>query len=70
MFMTQIMVMAACIYLPPNSSSGGSLVTKLYLTLGTPWTIDCQAPLSMGLSRKEYWSGLPFLSPNSSSPIH
>ena len=25
----------------------------------TPWTIACQAPLSMGLSRKEYWSGLP-----------
>ena len=29
----------------------------------TPWTIDCQAPLSMGFSRQEYWSGLPFLSP-------
>jgi len=27
----------------------------------TPWT--CQAPLSMGLSRQEYWSGLPFPSP-------
>ena len=26
----------------------------------TPWAIACQAPLSMGLSRKEYWSGLPF----------
>ena len=25
----------------------------------TPWTITCQAPLSMGFSRKEYWSGLP-----------
>ena len=24
-----------------------------------PWTIDCQAPLSMGFSRLEYWSGLP-----------
>ena len=29
----------------------------------TPWTIACQAPLSMGFSRKEYWSGLPFTSP-------
>ena len=29
----------------------------------TPWTIACQAPLSMGFSRKEYWSGLPFPSP-------
>ena len=26
----------------------------------TPWTIACQAPLSMGFSRQEYWSGLPF----------
>ena len=30
---------------------------------GTPWTIACQAPLSMGFSRCEYWSGLPFPSP-------
>ena len=25
------------------------------------WTVACQAPLSMGFSRQEYWSGLPFL---------
>ena len=24
-----------------------------------PWTVACQAPLSMGLSRQEYWKGLP-----------
>ena len=24
----------------------------------TPWTIACQAPLSMEFSRQEYWSGL------------
>ena len=29
----------------------------------TPWTVACQAPPSMGFSRQEYWSGLPFLSP-------
>ena len=29
----------------------------------TPWTIAHQAPLSMGFSRKEYWTGLPFPSP-------
>ena len=29
----------------------------------TPWTVACQAPLSMGFSRREYWSGLPFSSP-------
>ena len=27
------------------------------------WTVARQAPLSMGFSREEYWSGLPFLSP-------
>ena len=26
---------------------------------GTSWTAACQAPLSMGFSRHEYWSGLP-----------
>ena len=26
----------------------------------TPWTVTCQAPLSMRFSRQEYWSGLPF----------
>ena len=27
----------------------------------TPWTVAHQAPQSMGFSRQEYWSGLPFL---------
>ena len=31
--------------------------------LATPWTVACQAPLSMELSRQEYWTGLPFPSP-------
>ena len=26
----------------------------------SPWTVACQAPLSMGLSRQEHWNGLPF----------
>jgi len=29
----------------------------------TPWTAAYQAPPSMGFSRQEYWSGLPFPSP-------
>ena len=29
----------------------------------TPWTAASQAPPSMGFSRQEYWSGLPFPSP-------
>ena len=40
------------------------LVAKSCLTLGTPQTVVThQAPLSMGFSRQEYWSGLQFLSP-------
>ena len=27
----------------------------------TPWTVACWVPSSMGFSRQEYWSGLPFL---------
>ena len=27
------------------------------------WTVALQAPLSMGFSKQEYWSGLPFPSP-------
>ena len=29
----------------------------------TPWTSAYQAPLSMGFSRQEYWSGVPLPSP-------
>ena len=29
----------------------------------TPWTVAYQAPTSMGFSRQEYWSGVPFPSP-------
>ena len=37
------------------------LVAKSCLTLATPWTVACQAPLSIGFSRQEYCSGLPLL---------
>ena len=33
---------------------------RFFVTL---WTVACQAPLSMGFSRHEYWSGLPFPTP-------
>ena len=36
-------------------------------SLATPWTVAHQAPLSMGFSRQEYWSGLPFHSPGRES---
>ena len=49
---------------PPCSSiRDGGLVTKSCPTLVTPWTVACQAPLSMGFSSQEHWSGLPFPSP-------
>ena len=32
-------------------------------SFATPWTIACQAPLSMGFPRQEHWNGLLFLSP-------
>jgi len=34
---------------------------------GTLWTVAHQAPLSMGFSRQEYWSGLPLPSSRGSS---
>ena len=42
---------------------GGGLVAKSCVTLAIPWTVAFQALLSMGFSRQEYWSGLPFPSP-------
>ena len=46
-----------------NIYGDGGLVAKSCTTLATPWTVTCQAPLSMGFSRQEHWSGLPFPSP-------
>ena len=43
--------------------AGGGLLAKSCPTLVTAWTIALQAPLSMGFSRQEYQSGLPFPSP-------
>ena len=41
------------------------LLFGLYAVIdsATPWTVAHQSSLSMGFSRKEYWSGLPFPSP-------
>ena len=40
---------------------GDGLLAKLCLTLATPWTVAHQAPLFMGFSRQECWTGLPSL---------
>ena len=53
-----------------KASSAPSLVLLLLLNrfsrvqpCATPWTAAQQAPPSLGLSRQEHWSGLPFPSP-------
>ena len=35
------------------------MCVKSFRLFATPWTVACQAPLFMGFSRQEYWSGLP-----------
>ena len=47
----------------PELSWWFGLVAKSCPTLAIPWTVACQAPLSTGFSRQEYWSGLPLPSP-------
>ena len=46
-----------------GGGGGGGLVAKSCPTPVIPGTVAHQAPLSMGFSRQEYWSGLPFPSP-------
>ena len=50
-------IFLGCIY---THGGGGGLVNKSCLTLVIPWTVALQTPLSMGFSRQEYWSRLPF----------
>ena len=47
----------------PSSQWCCYLVAKRWPSFAIPWTIACQASLSVGFSRWEYWSGLPFPSP-------
>ena len=42
---------------------GGGLAAQSCPTLATQWTVARQAPLSMGFSRQECWSGLLLASP-------
>ena len=46
-----------------QEGTSGGLVAKSCLTLAASWTVARQAPPSLGFSRQEYWSGLPFPSP-------
>ena len=51
--------MAVCV----EETGGDGLIVQSCPTLATLRTIACQAPLSMVFSRQEYWTGLPFPSP-------
>ena len=47
----------------PDPTSGSCVLTLAVSNswlFATPWTIARQPPLSLGFSRQEYWSGLPF----------
>ena len=50
-------------YNPGSPHQSESEVAQLYPTVCDPWTVAHQAFPSMGFSRQEYWSGLPFPSP-------
>ena len=41
------------------SATAAAQLLQLCRLFATLWTVACQAPLSMGFSRQEYWSGLP-----------
>ena len=60
---TPVSVQQANEFRSHGSNGGGGLVSKLCPTLVTPQTVARQAPLSMGFSRQENWSRLPFPSP-------
>ena len=45
---------------PPGESESEVAQSLSVRLLATPWTAASQAPPSMGFSRQEYWSGLPF----------
>ena len=48
--LSRFMLRTVCVY--------AQLLSYIQLFV-TPWTVALQAPLSMGISRQEYWSGLP-----------
>ena len=51
------------IFLKRIKHSFKDILTVCVQLFGTPWTVVFQAPLFIGFSRQEYWSGLPFPPP-------
>ena len=60
-----MLVRMAIIKMTANNKCWKVLVAQVMFDsfFATPWTVACQAPLSMRFSRQEYWSGLPFPPP-------
>ena len=56
LFCTSVSSPLLCLFHKDVCMSAKSLVSDSFVT---PWTVALQAPLSMGFSRQEYWSGLP-----------
>ena len=67
---------------PKKSVTGNAFCLSLYIEccavlshvsrvrlFGTPWTVGCWAPLSMGFSWQQHWSGLPFPFPSPIPPL-
>ena len=52
---------------PKNIGVGMCLVSHVPTDGAVSWMVAHQAPLSMGFSRQEYWSGLPFPTPGDHS---
>ena len=50
-------------FLTPFSTKGVCAACSVVSNSATPWTVLCQAPLSMGFPRQAYWNRLPFPSP-------
>ena len=44
----------------PSLSNGSAYLLSHAQLFASPWTVACQAPLSIRFSRQEYWRGLPF----------
>ena len=52
-----------CVCVCPLHCGVESVSHSVVSDSATPWTVAPQSPLSMGFPRQEYWSGLPFASP-------
>ena len=61
--MVFLVVMYGCESWTMKKAKKWKLLSRVRL-LATPWTAAYQAPLSMGFSRQEYWSGVPLPSPS------